>query len=160
MKLRITFVTNSSSSSYVCQVTSSVECGFDLSMRDASMVECENGHMFYERFVLNFSDVTYEEVKAALLRKTHWFDEDGKHADDLPKDLAGIKDEYYELDGHEFVPARACPLCTLAIIREKDALDYLLRSLDIDRFTLDANIRERFDSLAEMLEFIKPTVVP
>ena len=44
MKFRKDFVTNSSSSSFVCDICGNVESGWDMSLREAGMVECVNGH--------------------------------------------------------------------------------------------------------------------
>lgn len=51
MKVRKGFVSNSSSSSFVCDITGSVESGMDCGLSDFEMVGCAGGHTFmYEGF--------------------------------------------------------------------------------------------------------------
>lgn len=61
MKFRKGFVTNSSSSSFICQICGNVESGFDISFDDAGFVECENGHEFCEYHILYPDDEEWEE---------------------------------------------------------------------------------------------------
>ena len=61
MKFRKGFVTNSSSSSFICQICGNVESGFDMSYEDAGFVECENGHEFCEYHILYPDDEEWEE---------------------------------------------------------------------------------------------------
>lgn len=42
MKIRTGFVSNSSSSSFVCDVCGNIESGWDLGLNDAEMCECVN----------------------------------------------------------------------------------------------------------------------
>ena len=44
MKVRTGFVSNSSTSSYVCEICGDVEAGRDLSLSDTDMVECLRAH--------------------------------------------------------------------------------------------------------------------
>ena len=46
MKVRRGFVSNSSSSSFVCVITGNVESGYDASLSDCGFVECAKGHVF------------------------------------------------------------------------------------------------------------------
>ena len=46
MKIRKGFVSNSSSSSFICDVCGSDYSGMDATLEDADMFECENGHTF------------------------------------------------------------------------------------------------------------------
>ena len=46
MKFRKDFVTNSSSSSYVCEICGRTESGYDLGLSECEMFECVNGHIF------------------------------------------------------------------------------------------------------------------
>ena len=46
MKIRQGFVSNSSSSSFICEVCGRTETGYDLCAEDAEMYECENFHVF------------------------------------------------------------------------------------------------------------------
>lgn len=46
MKIRTGFVSNSSTSSFICEVCGNVEAGMDISLSEAGMVECINGHTY------------------------------------------------------------------------------------------------------------------
>ena len=47
MKVRHGFVSNSSSSSFMCAVCGEIESGYDLSLSDCEMSRCEHGHEFH-----------------------------------------------------------------------------------------------------------------
>ena len=55
-KFRKSFVTNSSSSSFVCEICGRVETGYDLGLSDAEMYECVNGHIFCADEALEIPD--------------------------------------------------------------------------------------------------------
>lgn len=62
MKIRNGFVSNSSSSSFVCDFCGREEVGYDLSFADAGMLECRNGHCFCEdEMVGGYQDALFED---------------------------------------------------------------------------------------------------
>lgn len=46
MKIRTGFVSNSSSSSYVCEICNTATEAYDCNIYEIGFCECENGHMF------------------------------------------------------------------------------------------------------------------
>jgi hypothetical protein len=56
MKIRNGFVSNSSSSSFICDVSGHVESGWDISLDDAGMYECVNGHTFLDEYKVDSDD--------------------------------------------------------------------------------------------------------
>ena len=48
MKTRLSLVSNSSTSSFICDVCGAVESGQDACLSDVGMIRCENGHDFHE----------------------------------------------------------------------------------------------------------------
>lgn len=57
MKIRKGFVSNSSSSSFICEACESVEGGYDARLSDVGMCECENGHILCQSHVPNFDEL-------------------------------------------------------------------------------------------------------
>lgn len=52
MKIRMGFVSNSSSSSFICCVSGEIETGMDIGLDDVEMVECKNEHTFYNEYLV------------------------------------------------------------------------------------------------------------
>lgn len=52
MKIRNGFVSNSSSSSFICDITGEEVQGWDLCLEDAGMYQCVNDHYFMEEFLV------------------------------------------------------------------------------------------------------------
>ena len=52
MKIRLGFVSNSSSSSFVCAVSGEIISEMDLELQDYEWVECENEHAFHEDYLV------------------------------------------------------------------------------------------------------------
>jgi hypothetical protein len=61
MKFRRDFVTNSSSSSYVCEICGCEDSGYDCCASDLGFIECEHGHTICEEHILNRDE--YEKTK-------------------------------------------------------------------------------------------------
>jgi len=56
MKVRSGFVSNSSSSSFVCEVSGRIESGMDMSVDEADMFECQNGHVVSNQYRLGSAE--------------------------------------------------------------------------------------------------------
>jgi len=115
MKIRTGFVSNSSSSSFVCDVCGRQESGWDASLSDFDMHECEicNGVFCDSEMVKNVSD---KDIKQSLIenfeaeREKHpnwtWLSDDIQKIRNTPAD---------ELDYGDFgdglAPSVLCPMC-------------------------------------------------
>ena len=63
MRIRVGFVSNSSSSSFVCDVCGRQESGWDLCLSVAEMAECENGHTFCQSEIKHTDENLDEHVE-------------------------------------------------------------------------------------------------
>src|ERR1022692_295355 len=60
MKLRKGFVSNSSSSSFICDMCGHDESGMDMCLSEASMFECVNGHILCTDHAIGELDDSYD----------------------------------------------------------------------------------------------------
>ena len=64
MKLRKYFVSNSSSSSFICEICGESSYGYDWNYAEGNKVTCENGHVFCDDHALvDISDIDVYNVK-------------------------------------------------------------------------------------------------
>ena len=60
MKIRLDYITNSSSSSYTCIICDNTESGMNVGMSELGMIQCENGHTMCEDHATGEIDDTYD----------------------------------------------------------------------------------------------------
>lgn len=103
MKFRRGFVTNSSSSSFVCEVCGCAQAGYDMSLYEAEFVMCENGHEFCQEHMVNVPEK-----------------DDNKWSFDYEEFFDSIGG-----DGRYCLPAIYCPICQMQILSDYDLMSYL-----------------------------------
>jgi hypothetical protein len=143
MKIRNGFVSNSSSSSFMCDFCGYIASGWDISLSEAEMHECEHGHVFcdehmsyefepetkecFEYFIelvkedkfYNYNSWSNEKL-AELLQKC--IDEDNctyDHIQELIDEEEDFETGYFEdcaIDTlHDYgIPEEFCPVCKRA----------------------------------------------
>jgi len=127
MKIRKGFVSNSSSSSFICDVCGNTQTGYDMSLEDAEMFQCESGHTFCEYHMVTPGD--YQDA---------------------------IEDESNEFDDSRWdVPSKYCPICQMEDIMTSDILHYLLKKNDINENIVAYEIREKFKTYDEFSRYLK-----
>ena len=147
MKTRNGFVSNSSSSSYVCDVSGEAFEVQDACFRDAGLAQCEAGHYFQTQFLVPFTpEYPTREVMWAKLesvtdskRECLRYREMGTHELQqayAKKFLNGRREDY--------VRPQECPLCTMAKVKDTHLVNYLLKKQGITREQLITQIREEF----------------
>lgn len=147
MKTRNGFVSNSSSSSYVCDITGEAFEVQDACFRDAGLAQCEAGHYFQTRFLVPYTpsyptkevmlnslcEVTDSKRECLRFLEMNEFELQQAYA---KKFLNSRKDDY--------VRPQECPLCTMNKVRDTHLVTYLLKKQGITREQLIAQIREEF----------------
>lgn len=128
MKIRNGFVSNSSSSSFICNVCGGIESGYDESLRDLGMQMCEHEHYYHtghslDNFMEAGKDVWYNYLKkqqqVSNATSTLLYSEE---------ELNKLENDYIELDEDDFfdkygdtlydlisefgVPEEYCPVCS------------------------------------------------
>ena len=121
MKIRKQFVSNSSSSSFTCEVCNNTESGWDLCLSEAEMVECTEGHLICE-----------DHISRDLINILN--DED--------------REDWYEDWRHELKPEH-CPICSFTDVDDESLIRYLLFKLEMSRNHAVDEMREKYGNLSE-----------
>ena len=139
MKYRKCHVTNSSSSSFVCDICGRVESGWDMGLSEAEMYECVNGHTFCWDEAL---EVSKEDLIKIILEegwnktyKDEVITEEELNNMDW-EDLMECYYDYYE------IPECFCPICNFIEYSESDLSKYLLKEYGISRDEVFAEIKK------------------
>jgi hypothetical protein len=124
MKTRLGFVSNSSSSSFVCQVCGRTESGWDAFPNDLGFVQCENGHLFCDNEVLDY-------------------EEDESHCQCGGECCNNCSNEDEDEEVENYLPECACPICQFQLSSKKDISTYLLKKYQIPRDEVFAKVKEK-----------------
>lgn len=148
MKFRKDFVTNSSSSSYVCELCGRVESGFDISLSDAGMVECVNGHTFCADEQLQRPSKE-EMIKMILMNgySERYNYGTGEYIIMSEEELTEMGEdilwEKFCTEGGSYgVPESVCPICQFIEYSECDLSEYLLKEYGIPRDEVFAEVKK------------------
>ena len=157
MKIRRGFVSNSSSSSYMCEVCEGIAEGWDITLRQASMYECERGHTVHESCTPDF-DLRMEK---ATLDAFNELTDERKQELDITPEIAANPDrlaEYMEGEMEEWrYDAREalCPICTLDELTTEDELAYYRQKHGYDSESTLKEIRDKFETYSGFLKFFE-----
>jgi hypothetical protein len=151
MKFRKDFVTNSSSSSYVCEICGRTESGWDLSLRDCEMMECVNGHVFCYEESLDMPP-KQEMIKAIMeneWNKKTWYNYRGDRTERIytEDELLEMEDDtvffdFFNEEGYYNVPECMCPICQFIEYSEYDLSAYLLKEYGVSREEVFAEVKK------------------
>lgn len=144
MKFRKDFVTNSSSSSYICEICGAVESGWDISLVECEMFECENGHVLCLEHMLNPSR---EEQINEILKNDYWNKETREY------DIKYTREELEAMDDDELfnlvigdiysVPECLCPICQFEEYSSDDMARYLFTKYGVPKDEVFAEIKKQ-----------------
>lgn len=146
MKYRKDFVTNSSSSSFVCDICGAVESGYNMSLSEAEMVECVNGHTICESEMLQVPRENFIETLLGYY---------AEHMDSLDsseihskEDLEAMDDddlmyEYFGMDdARYYMPEACCPICQFIEYSQNDMAKYLEKKYGVSRADVFAEVKK------------------
>lgn len=151
VKIRQGFVSNSSSSSFICDVSGEEKSGRDCNLSDCNMYECINGHIFLEGYLVG--DINYQGLRKKLIKErekylTECTEENyPKYIDRLEnwkksyiKEIEELKvcsdedvSDYSDEDSNSNIPAKNCPICQYKHLKESDGFSFLLKKYGITK---------------------------
>jgi hypothetical protein len=170
MKVRLDFVTNSSSSSFVCAFCGQDVSGWDMCLSEAEMYECENGHTFCKSHVLD--DIRKKEwLRRRLNENLEFYDKRSKSALDTweRRQVAQDKKSLADLDGMDEgeieelaeewewgsqLGEEACPICQFHTVTTRDVARYLKKKHGVEDDSLRLNLKEEFGSYKAFREYL------
>jgi len=158
MKIRQGFVSNSSSSSFTCDITGRTESGYDLSMREAGFYQCAHGHTMDEEYVQAFILDLCKQGKDAVLTALGDNYKDAQDYIEDSYDALCITRNPSEEDLFDFVigalkevcngrwelPTGFCPVCQLNYVNQHDVLRYLLMLCKLTYTDVCKEIKQEF----------------
>jgi len=158
MKVRLGFVSNSSSSSFVCDVCGEEYSGWDACLSEPEMYCCEYGHTFCEGHMKeNLEDLSIEKKREYCVRfcygegqKNYFkYEADNEEIEDYFDDEVMRGDFRYEL------PSLFCPCCNLEVVTDKQILKYLFYICGKNKDSVVKDMKQKYGTYEKMLKEIK-----
>ena len=157
MKIRKGFVSNSSSSSFVCDICRSDYSGFDASLSDAGMSECVNGHTICDKHLVEdaekYDDMSFADKKKYCLTLDTYYEDKIIEIED-EDELDEFYEENLEYEARYNIPSNTCPCCELISPTSDQVLKYMLFEKNKSREDVEDEMRTRFSNYDEMLKKI------
>ena len=157
MKIRQGFVSNSSSSSFTCDVCGEECSGMDIGLEEAEMMECVNGHCFCDSHMgKKIDESEIEKMRKFLLATT---DNEGEVKeikswnDDTIYEQAE-EDGYFDDERYE-ISADICPICNFTNYHDYEACRYLMKKIGLSKETMLADMKKEFPDYKKLQEFIR-----
>ncbi len=136
MKIRLGFVSNSSSSSYTCDYCGETESGWDTGLSEFELVECGIGHICCEHHLsISISDPKVAE--AFLIEHPQYKDYD---------------DDSLAAEARYEFPTKFCPLCNLEAIGVGDLLAYYRLRFGLDHDEVLDDIKSTFGTYENFMK--------
>jgi hypothetical protein len=181
MKIRMGFVTNSSSSSYTCVICGECASGMDIDLRDWDMAVCVRGHEFCTSHAQKRPDVNKvlvdnidEQIKSLENREpSSWYTPEriAQDLEEVRKHRAFVgklisKEETRDEDGHSLSwyvsrydaddiyawPEECCPICTFNYVTTEMVAGYLLDQAGKTPNEIAAEIASKYKNIGSFLE--------
>lgn len=158
MKIRLGFVSNSSSSSYTCDFTGEEVSGMDLCLSDIDWIECTNGHVLSDDSLL-LDEVTFEGKKKYLLEEAEKRKKYSWNAETAAKILNNFEgmdedeiEDIYNDWTEGMVPSSICPFCQMKYISERDMIRYLIKKYGYENIVEE--IKGKFSNYSEFSSYL------
>lgn len=152
MKVRKDFVTNSSSSSFICDVCGYETSGWDMGLYDAEMVECENGHIFCDNEVIEPTREKLLEIMDSIVKESKYHEKEWEDDDEVESLFALYLSEY---EGRYNLDECMCPICQMEVLTDNDFISYTSKKYKINSTELLKEIKEQFGTYKEFKEWLK-----
>ena len=141
MKIRTGFVSNSSSSSFTCNVCDNTQSGWDMCLSEACMVECRNGHVFCEDHLVK--PVWFGGYNTIVNKEGKNDYEDMDIMADEERDFDDYDDGRYNI-----LPV-SCPVCSLVDIPTDAMCKFLLWKSSMTYKEAENDFRQQFESMED-----------
>ncbi len=169
MKSRIGFVSNSSTSSYVCYVCNETEEGRDASPGELGMKECVHGHTFHEN-CSNFPISLYDDklTDTEVFKAVQCFASDYSSLPHYSKHDLEEQVEYHIQQGttryalleliedfEDDVPSIWCPICNFDILDQQSILKFLLYKIGLCKREFQTLLRREYTNLQGLEKYLE-----
>lgn len=160
MKTRNGFVSNSSSSSFTCDICGESFSGMDMGLSDFELIRCENQHTICESHA-RAEEPTVEMKREYLIKRLKNYT--WKKPEELAKDREEIlamtenrvearyNDYSYE-GGHQC----RCPICNFEKLDVSEGLRFLLKKSGMTSEQLAQQMGQEFKTYDMFLDYITP----
>ena len=165
MKIRNGFVSNSSSSSFVCCVCDEILSGWDASPSDLGMKMCVNGHTFCECHMENIPKPTPDKLRESIRNAItlNCYINESKRNKELEElnsipdnELDEYEEQYIDRYSGEFdVLDYKCPICIFEKISNSDCTYFLIRKCSTSMDEIRKEIKSSFKSYKDFSNYLK-----
>ena len=173
MKIRLNFVSNSSTSSYICPVCNVAEAASDgCTLSDLDMISCEHNHAMHNycyKKAVNPVDMI-EPLREAIvkaLKDAQEGNDDSEDIHNIARDLETVlasmdineireigESYYYDEEDIDELEEKDCPVCTLQIVALDEIAEYLLKKTALTQKEISEVIKLEFGTYKKFRAFL------